>query len=112
MPPVRLIWATSRTATVKSPNGRRNPTEHSGNCAMRQRDRLSRREMIRLSAGTLLAAGWWPGVLRAAGAGHEGDFHFVAVNDVHYLDQRCGKWVERVVQQIRAHPEKIALCLL
>lgn len=79
---------------------------------MLRRDRLSRREMLSLSAGTLLATGWWPGALRAEGTGNAGNFHFVAVNDVHYLNERCGPWVERVIRQIKGHAEPIEFCLL
>jgi predicted MPP superfamily phosphohydrolase len=79
---------------------------------MNQPAQLSRREMLALSAGSLLTAGLWPGVLRAEETGNPGNFHFVVVNDVHYLNERCGKWVERVVRQIKAHPERIEFCLL
>jgi 3',5'-cyclic AMP phosphodiesterase CpdA len=79
---------------------------------MSQPQRLSRREMLGLSAGTLLTAGLWPGVLHAEGTGNAGNFHFVVVNDVHYLNERCGKWVQGVVRQIKSHPEKIEFCLL
>ncbi len=79
---------------------------------MLRRDRLSRREMLGLSAGTLLAAGLWPGALRADGTGGSGEFHFVVVNDLHYLNQRCGQWVEAVVRQMKRQPEGIEFCLL
>jgi 3',5'-cyclic AMP phosphodiesterase CpdA len=67
--------------------------------------------MLRLSAGGLLAAGLWPGALRVDGAAAEA-FHFLVVNDTHYVDQRCGKWLERVLRRMKAHAEKIDFCLL
>jgi predicted MPP superfamily phosphohydrolase len=74
--------------------------------------RLSRRQLLRYSAGSLLAAGLWPGTLRAtndsAGEGHR----FVVINDLHYLNRGCAAWHEAVVQQIKAHKEKIDFCLL
>lgn len=79
---------------------------------MLRRDRLNRRELLRLSAGSLLSAGLWPGVLQAEGAGDTSTFHFVVVNDVHYLNERCGKWFGEIIRRMRAHPEKIAFCLL
>jgi 3',5'-cyclic AMP phosphodiesterase CpdA len=79
---------------------------------MLQCDRLSRRELLNLSAGTLLSAGLWPGVLQAEGAGDPSAFYFVVVNDVHYLNQRCGKWFEGIVRRMRNHREKIEFCLL
>lgn len=68
---------------------------------------LSRREALRTIAGTgaLLSAGLWPGALRAADAkGGESAFRFVVANDLHYFDERCGPFFERVVQQIRDTP--------
>jgi 3',5'-cyclic AMP phosphodiesterase CpdA len=59
-----------------------------------------------------LAAGLWPGRLRAEKASHSGDFHFVVVNDLHYLDSRCRPWLEGAIHQMRSHPEKIDFCLL
>ncbi len=58
--------------------------------------------MLQLSAGSLLALGLWPGALRAAGAGHPGEFTFIVVNDVHYTSDKCGRWLERVLAQIKA----------
>jgi predicted phosphohydrolase len=79
---------------------------------MLQHHRFTRRELLRLSAGTLLSAGVWPGVLQAEADGGPDDFHFIVVNDVHYLNARCGKWFEGVVRRMRSHPEKIEFCLL
>lgn len=73
--------------------------------------RLSRRQMLRVSAGSLLAAGLWPGAFRAAdNAGTP--FHFVVLNDLHYLNNHCTPWHEGVVKQIKAHKEKVEFCLL
>jgi Icc protein len=74
--------------------------------------KLTRREIMRLSAGSLLAAGLWPGSLGARDAGGPGDFHFLVVNDIHYLDKNCGKWLAAIIQQMKKHPEKVDFCLL
>jgi len=74
--------------------------------------RMSRRQMLQLSAGSLLAAGIWPGALAAQDANAPGEFHFLVVNDVHYLDKRCGDWLTGVIKQMKARPEKIEFCLL
>ena len=79
---------------------------------MKPTTKLTRRQMLRLSAGSLLAAGLWPGSLHAEGDGHAEAFHFLVVNDVHYLDQHCGHWLEKVIRQMKGHPEAIDFCLL
>ena len=73
---------------------------------------LSRREMLKLSAGGLLALGLWPGALRAAELGNSDEFTFIVVNDLHYLDDRCGVWFERFVKQMNATEPKAACCLI
>jgi 3',5'-cyclic AMP phosphodiesterase CpdA len=69
---------------------------------------LSRRQMLRASAGSLLAAGAWPGWSRADAPA--GAFRFVAINDTHYLNDKCGPWFEKVTKSVTAH-EKIAFVL-
>ena len=73
---------------------------------------ISRREMLRLSAGQLLALGLWPGALRAEGRADSGEFTFLVVNDIHFQSERCPAWIERVVQQMNATDPKPALCLM
>lgn len=72
--------------------------------------RMTRRQMLGQSALGLLAAGLWPGRLSARDTA--GDFHFIAVNDLHYLNDRCNPWFEKVVKQIAGHREKIEFCLV
>jgi predicted phosphodiesterase len=72
---------------------------------------VSRRELLRLSAGSLLALGLWPGALRAEGAGNPETFSFIAVNDFHFQSERCGRWFEKVVRQMKAITPKPAFCL-
>lgn len=74
--------------------------------------RVTRRQMLRMSAGALLGAGLWPGVLSAADAGAAEDCYFIEVNDVHYIDQHCGQWFAGVIRQMKSHPEKIDFCLM
>jgi predicted MPP superfamily phosphohydrolase len=68
--------------------------------------------MLCTSAGNLLLAGLWPGVLEAADVDSGESFHFVVLNDLHYLDKNCTAWNEGVVKQIKAHKEKVEFCLL
>jgi 3',5'-cyclic AMP phosphodiesterase CpdA len=75
-------------------------------------NRLSRRQLLRHGAGGLLAAGLWPGALRADGASPPEDFAFVVLNDLHYLDKRCTPFHEGVVAQIKTHKEKPEVCLI
>src|SRR5947207_15472397 len=107
--PAPRTWATSLTEKARSRNGRRETVGSPGNFHMRW-DRLTRRELLRRSAGTLLTAGLWPGVLRAEGEGSAGEFRFLVVNDVHYLKEACGKWFEGVLRKMKR--EKIDFCLL
>ncbi len=70
---------------------------------------LSRRQMLRTSAGSLLAAGVWPGWVHADAPA--GEFRFVAINDTHYLDDKCGPWFATVTKSVKAHAEKAAFVL-
>lgn len=73
---------------------------------------LTRRAALeRLSAGTLLALGWWPGALRAADDGRSGSFRFLVVNDLHYMTSECGVWLEKAMRQMKAHPG-VEFCLV
>ena len=73
---------------------------------------LTRREMLRLGAGTLLAWGLWPGRLAAGASPPTTDFSFIAVNDLHFRDAGCVGWFERVVAQMKASAPKAEFCLL
>lgn len=66
-----------------------------------------RKALQRLSAGTLLAMGLWPGHARGENAE---SFRFVVVNDTHYLSDECGVWLRKIFERIKA--EKPELCLL
>jgi len=73
---------------------------------------LTRREMLRLGAGTLLAYGLWPGWLSAADAPPTTDFTFIAVNDLHFRDEGCVPWFEKVVRQMKASAPDAEFCFL
>jgi hypothetical protein len=73
--------------------------------------RLTRRELLHASAGSLLAAGLWPGTLAAADRDTE-EFHFAVVNDTHYRNHNDDAWMARLFTQIKGHKEKVAFCLL
>lgn len=68
--------------------------------------------MLRASAGTLLALGLWPGALRAEGEHPGEDFSFIAVNDTHYIDDRCGEWLRTAVAKMKECSPKAELCLM
>lgn len=60
--------------------------------------------MGRLAA--LLAAGLWPGALRAAAAGRPAaEFSFVAANDFHHREPACDPWFTALFRQIAGHRE-------
>jgi 3',5'-cyclic AMP phosphodiesterase CpdA len=77
---------------------------------MMESSKLNRREVLNAGASGLLGAGLCPRALRAEDA--PGEFSFLAVNDLHYLDDRCGKWLEGAIRQMKAHPEKPEFCLI
>jgi len=78
---------------------------------MKRHRRYSRREVLGLSAGALLSLGLWPGALRAADNGRGGIFRFLVVNDIHFLNERCAAFLERVLRTMKAGP-KLDLCLV
>lgn len=70
----------------------------------------TRREALGKLAA-LLAAGLWPGAVRAdAAGGGGGEFTFVAANDFHHLEPACDPWFARLFRQIAAH-EGVEFCL-
>lgn len=71
---------------------------------------FTRREALgRLAA--LLAAGLWPGALRALAAGVRAEeFTFVAANDFHHFEAACDPWFTALFRQIAAH-EGVEFCL-
>ena len=73
---------------------------------------LTRREWLRLSAGALLSLGVWPGRLRGADAPATHDFTFIAVNDLHALEDACRPWFDDVVRQMKASAPTAEFCLL
>ncbi|MCW5551682.1 MAG: metallophosphoesterase [Verrucomicrobiae bacterium] len=72
----------------------------------------SRRHWLRLSAGTLLALGAWPGCARWSDRGRGGNFSFVVINDTHFQSPQCPEWFERVRASIHAHPVRPEFCLM
>lgn len=59
----------------------------------------------------LLAAGLWPGALRAEAEGAKAEaFVFVAANDFHHFEPACDAWFAALFQQIGAHAG-LELCL-
>jgi Icc-related predicted phosphoesterase len=64
---------------------------------------ISRRESL-ARLGTLLAAGLWPGALRAAAspAPDVGTFTFAALNDLHYHTPECEAWFRALFGAVAA----------
>jgi hypothetical protein len=69
-----------------------------------------RRKALGRLAG-MLAAGLWPGSLRAALAGERADeFTFVVMNDFHHAESACDPWFAALFRQVAAH-DGVAFCL-
>ena len=73
---------------------------------------LTRRELLRLSAGGLLTLGLWPGRLRADNSMATRNFSFVVVNDLHFREAACAPWFEEAVAAVRASAPAAELCLI
>jgi calcineurin-like phosphoesterase family protein len=73
---------------------------------------LTRREWLRLSAGALLSVGVWPGRLCGADAPATHDFTFIAVNDLHALEDACHPWFDDVVRQMKTSAPTAEFCLV
>ena len=65
-----------------------------------------------LSAGALLATGAWPGRLRAQGNGKGENFTFLAVNDLHFKEDACAPWFEKVVAAMKLSAPDAQFCLI
>lgn len=65
---------------------------------------FSRRDFLVRTSATALAAGLWPGTMFAEDAkGENGEFEFLAVNDLHFTDPKlCPLWFEKVFPAMRA----------
>ncbi len=73
---------------------------------------ITRREALgRISAGTLMAMGLWPGALNARDQRDSGSFRFLVINDTHYMSPECGEWLDGVVRQMKTHGT-VDFCLL
>jgi 3',5'-cyclic AMP phosphodiesterase CpdA len=73
---------------------------------------LTRRQALQVGAGNLLTAGLWPGALRADGDKGGEAFHFLVVNDLHYLDKHCAEYLAGAFRQMNGHREKPDFLLL
>ena len=71
---------------------------------------LSRRQMMKISASALLAAGLWPRFARAADAASK-PLTFLQVNDFHFADDNCVPFFEGLVKELNTI-EKAALLLI
>jgi Calcineurin-like phosphoesterase len=73
--------------------------------------KITRRELLRLSAGTLLTLGLWPGRLRGDGT-EASEFTFLVVNDLHFREEACALWFEEAVAAMKASAPAAEFCLL
>lgn len=79
---------------------------------MHNKETFSRRRLLRLGAGSLLAAGIWPGTRDAIGRETGSDFYFAVINDLHYHDKNCGPWFEGLVKRLNKDNRRVRFCLL
>src|SRR5687768_3126605 len=82
--------------------------------SLRADHQFTRRQMLRLLAPAV-ALGLAPGGrVRAADTttGREPKFSFIAVNDLHFFDEQCMPWFQRVVQQMKESAPSADFCLI
>lgn len=72
---------------------------------------LTRREMMKASAASLIAAGIWPGALRAQDATAP-DFDFICCNDLHYIDPTDLPFLESAVKKMKEASPNAKLALV
>jgi len=78
--------------------------------AMNHSFQVNRREALRrISAGTLLALGCWPGALRAEEQGNAENFRFLVINDTHCFTPECGDYLAGVIRQMKTEEGEICL---
>lgn len=71
---------------------------------------ITRRAALqRISAGTLLALGVWPGSLRADNETPAETFRFLAINDTHCMSPECVSYLEGVVAHMRVSNAEFCL---
>jgi hypothetical protein len=73
---------------------------------------LTRRELLRIGAGTLLTLGLWPGRLAGGDLTGAGEFPFVVLNDLHFHDRACAPWFAEAVTALKASSPAAEFCLL
>jgi 3',5'-cyclic AMP phosphodiesterase CpdA len=78
---------------------------------MPQLKNLSRRRLLKVTASTLLAASAWPGALWADDSTGQ-DFSFIAVNDLHFVNDKCVPFFEKVIVSMAATKQPIDFCLI
>src|SRR3954469_7193015 len=71
--------------------------------------RLSRRQMMKMSAGALIAMAVWAGRLWAQQTATK-PLKFIVVNDFHYFDEKCNPFFEGMVKKFNGI-DKTALML-
>ncbi len=72
---------------------------------------LKRREILKIGAGALLTAGSWPRDLRAQNKA-DAAWSFIAVNDLHFQDEKCAPWFEKAVAAMKNSAPDAEFCLL
>ena len=101
------IFAARRTNVSLNrgkPADRTDPVRTESNPACSRREALGK-------LAALLAAGLWPGALRAAAMGvPAAEFTFVAANDFHHREPACDAWFAALFRQIAAHIQ-VEFCL-
>src|SRR3954462_13471306 len=70
---------------------------------------LSRRQLLKVGGSALLASSIWPGALRADDSTGE-NFGFLVINDLHFFDDKCVPFFEKVIASMAATKPPMDCC--
>jgi 3',5'-cyclic AMP phosphodiesterase CpdA len=66
---------------------------------------------MRMGAAALLSAGLWPGTLAAQDVSSS-DFDFICVNDLHYVDENCVPFFQKMIAKMKSAAPGAKLLLI
>ena len=72
---------------------------------------LSRRQLLKVGGSALLASSIWPGALRADESMGD-NFGFLVVNDLHFFDNKCVPFFEKVISSMAATKDPMDFCII
>jgi len=69
----------------------------------------TRRALLRATAGVTMAALTTRWAAAAEAGKDAGTFKFIVLNDIHYVDAKCGQWLAKAITGMNAHGAELCL---